>query len=154
MWTRFNYFIGVWQGAGQGKVGYSRVERNYEIVLNNKFLFVRNKSVYEPQEKNPNGEIHEDWGFISYDRTRETYIFRQFHIEGFVNHFILNELAEGDQAISFVTEVIENIPPGWKARETYRILGSDEFIEVFELAPPDKEFELYTENRFQRVRSE
>lgn len=154
MWTRFNYFIGLWQGSGQGKAGHSRVERNYEFVLNSKFLFVRNKFIYEPQEKNPNGEIHEDWGFISYDRTRETYIFRQFHIEGFVNHFVLNELTEGDQAISFVTEAIENIPPGWKARETYRILGPDEFIEVFELAPPDKEFELYTDNRFQRVRLE
>jgi len=154
MWTRFNYFIGVWQGSGQGKVGHSRVERNYEFVLNSKFLFVRNKSIYEPQEKNPNGEIHEDWGFISYDRTRETYIFRQFHIEGFVNHFVLNELTEEDQAISFVTEAIENVPPDWKARETYRILGPDEFIEVFELAPPEKEFELYTENRFQRVRLE
>jgi len=154
MWERFNYFIGIWQGSGLGKAGHSRVERNYEFVLNSKFLFVRNKSIYEPQEKNPNGETHEDWDFISYDRARETYIFRQFHIEGFVNHFVLNELTEENQAISFVTESIENIPPGWKARETYRILGLDDFIEVFELAPPDKEFELYTENRFQRVRSE
>jgi hypothetical protein len=45
----------------------------------------------------------------------------------------------------FVMEAIKNIPPGWKARETYRIVGPDEFIEVFE---------LYTENRFQRMRSE
>jgi hypothetical protein len=131
MWTRFSYFIGLWKGSGQGKVGHSRVERQYEFVLNSKFLFVRNKSIYEPQDKNPNGEIHEDWGFISYDRTRETYIFRQFHTEGFVNHYVLNELTEENQAISFVTEGIENIPPGWKARETYRILGPEEFIEVF-----------------------
>lgn len=154
MWTPFNYFIGTWQGSGQGKVGHSHVERTYEFVLNNKFIFVRNKSIYEPQEKNPNGEVHEDWGIISYDRARETYIFRQFHIEGFVNHYVLNELTEENQAISFVTEGIENIPPGWKARETYRILGPEEFIEVFELAAPDKKFELYAENRFQRVRSE
>jgi hypothetical protein len=154
MWTPFNYFIGLWQGSGQGKVGYSRVERKYEFVLDSKFLFVRNKSTYDPQEENPNGEVHEDWGLISYDRARETYIFRQFHVEGFVNHYVLDKLTEEGQAISFVTEGIENIPPGWKARETYRILGPDEFLEVFELAPPGKEFKMYTENRFQRVRSE
>jgi hypothetical protein len=154
MWTRFNYFIGIWQGSGQGKVGPSRVERKYEFVLNSKFLFVQNKSIYEPQEKNPNGEVHEDWGFISYDRARGTYVFRQFHTEGFVNQYLFDMIAEDDQTISFVTEEIENISPGWEARETYRILGPDEFVEVFELAGPGKKFEVYTENRFQRVRSE
>ena len=78
MWTPFNFFIGLWKGSGQGKPGHSRVERKYEFVLNDKFLFVQNKSIYDPQDKNPNGEIHEDRGLISYDRARETYVFRQF----------------------------------------------------------------------------
>ena len=154
MWTRFNYFIGSWQGSGEGKAGISRVERTYEYVLNSKFVFVRSKSTYEPQEKNPKGEVHEEWGFISYDRARETYVLRQFHIEGFVNHYVLNELAEHSQTMRFITEGIENIPPGWIARETYQILNPDEFVEVFELAGPGKEFEVYSENRFQRIRSE
>ena len=154
MWTPFNYFIGGWQSAGEGQVGHSRVERKYEFVLNSKFLFVRNKSTYESQEKNPKGEVHEDWGVVSYDKARETYVFRQFHVEGFVNTYVLDTLAEDGQTISFVTEGIENIPPGWKARETYQIRGPDEFIEVFELAGPGKDFEVYTENRFKRIHSE
>ena len=151
MWTPFNYFVGEWKGKGRGQPGTSRVERKYELVLNGKFLFVQSKSIYEPQDKNPNGEVHEDWGVISYDRTRETYVFRQFHIEGFVNQYLLDQIAEDDQTIRFVTEAIENIPPGWRARESYHILGPDEFIEVFELAPRDKDFKIYTENRFQRI---
>ena len=90
----------------------------------------------------------------SYDRARETLIFRHFHIEGFVNHYILNELADDSQTFRFITEGIENIPPGWLARETYRVLSPNEFVEVFELAAPGKDFEVYSENRFQRVRSE
>jgi hypothetical protein len=151
MWTRFNYFIGSWQGSGEGKAGISRVERTYEFVLNSKFIFVRSKSAYDPQEKNPKGEVHEEWGFISYDRARETVIFRQFHIEGFVNQYVLNELAEDSQTIGFITEGIENIPPGWLARETYRIFGPNEFVEAFEIAGPGKGFEVYSENRLQRV---
>jgi hypothetical protein len=151
MWTPFKPLIGSWQGSGQGQVGHSRVERTYEFVLNDKFIFVQNKSIYEPQEKNPGGETHEDWGFISYDRAKESYVFRQFYVEGFVNHYVLEKLAEDGQTLSFVTAQIENISPGWKARETYKIPGPDEFIEVFELAPPDQEFELYTENHFRRV---
>jgi hypothetical protein len=154
MWTPFNFFIGEWQGSGQGKPGTSRVERRYEFVLNGKFLFVQNKSIYEPQEKNPEGEVHEDWGFISYDRVRETYIFRQFHIEGFVNQYLLDLMSEEGQTISFVTESIENISPGWQAKESYQIMGPDEFVEVFELAAPGKGFKIYSESRFYRVRLE
>ncbi len=154
MWTRFSFFIGAWQGSVQGQPGTSRVERRYGFILNEKFLFIQNKSIYDPQENNPNGEVHEDWGLISYDRARETYVFRQFHIEGFVNQYLLEQILEDSQTISFVTEAIENISPGWQARESYRILGPDEFIEVFELAAPNKGFELYSETHFERVRSE
>jgi hypothetical protein len=52
--------------------------------------------------------------------------------------------------IVFTTEAIENIPPGFRARETYRIVGPDEFVERFEIAEPGKEFELYSEARFRR----
>jgi hypothetical protein len=151
MWTRFNYFIGSWQGSGEGRAGISRVERKYEFILNSKFIFVRSQSTYDPQEKNPRGEVHEEWGFISYDRARETFIFRQFHLEGFVNQYVLHELAEDRQTIGFITEGIENIPPGWLARETYQILSPDEFVEVFEIAGPGKGFEVYSENRLQRI---
>jgi hypothetical protein len=151
MWTRFDYFIGSWEGSGTGQVGLSRVERRYEFVLNNKFLFVKNRSIYEPQEKNPDGEVHEDWCLISFDRARETYVFRQFHVEGFVNQYVLDNVAEDVQSISFVTEEIENISPGWQAKETYQILGPDEFVEVFELAAPGKGFKIYSENRLYRV---
>lgn len=43
-------------------LGTSQVEREYEFVLTGTFLFVKNKSTYAPQEKNPKGEVHEDWG--------------------------------------------------------------------------------------------
>jgi len=154
MWSRFNFFVGVWKGTGQGQPGISHVERKYEFVLNHRFLFVQNKSVYEPQEKNPEGEVHEDWGLISYDRARETYVFRQFHTEGFVSQYLFDQIAEDGQSISFVTEEIENLPCGWQAKETYRIVGPDEFMEVFALAAPGKGFKVYAENHFQRVRSD
>jgi hypothetical protein len=154
MWESFNFFIGKWQGDGQGQSGTSSVERKYELVLNDKFLFLKSTSVYEPQEKNPKGETHEEWGLISYDRSRKAYVFRQFHVEGFVNQYVSAEISEDGKTIRFVTEAIENIPPGWKARESYQILGPDEFIEVFELAGPEKEFEVYSENRFHRIHSQ
>ncbi len=85
---------------------------------------------------------------------RETFVFRQFHIEGFINQYLVEIIAEDRPTISFVIQATENIALGWKAKEYYQSLGPDKFIEVFELTPPDKISEVYPENRFQRVRPE
>lgn len=151
-WSQFRFFEGRWQGTGRGESGVSQVEREYEFVLNGKFLFVKNKSTYAPQEKNPKGEIHEEWGLFSRDRGRKLFILRQFTVEGFVNQYALDTLHTDSTAIVFVTEAIENIAQGWRGKETYRIINADEFVETFELAGPGKEFEMYSENKLKRIK--
>jgi hypothetical protein len=112
---------------------------------------MKNRSVYLPQERNPKGEQHEDLGIFSVDRSRKRIVFRQFHVEGFVNQYIEGpQSAEG--TLVFITESIENIPPGWRGRETYKLIGGDEFEEIFELAPPEKPFEVYSRARLKRVK--
>jgi nitrobindin-like protein len=150
VWEPLKYFVGSWEGTGKGQPGEAKVEREYQFVLKGKYLEAKNKSTYAPQEKNPKGEVHEDWGLFSYDRGRKQFVLRQFHVEGFVNQYKLDLSASDDKTLVFVTESIENIPAGWRAKESYRILNNDEFVEVFELAAPGKEFEVYSENRFKR----
>ncbi len=70
-WQHFRYFLGTWKGTGKGEPGTSDLERVYELVLGNKFVNVKHKSSYQPQPKNPKGETHEDWGYISFDRVRK-----------------------------------------------------------------------------------
>jgi hypothetical protein len=108
--------------------------------------------VYPPQEKNPKGETHEDLGLFGYDRASKKLSFRQFHIEGFVVQYSLESISEDARTFVFTSTAIENISPGWVARETYRFLNSDEFVETFALSGPGKEFETYSETRFRRRR--
>jgi hypothetical protein len=150
VWGPFKYLVGKWEGAGNGQPGVSKIQREYRLVLNDKFLHVQNRSVYNPQPKNPKGEIHEDWGMISFDKSRKQFVFRQFHVEGFVNQYVTTADSADGKAIIFTSESIENIPAGFRARETYKILGPDEFTEVFEIAEPGREFELYSEGHFKR----
>ena len=51
----------------------------------------------------------------------------------------------------FVGDAIENIPAGFRARETYTFNGSDELEEVFEIAEPGEDFVLYSKARLKRV---
>lgn len=152
VWEPMRYFAGSWTGTGKGQPGSSTIEREYQFVLNGKFLHVKNKSVYPPQKENPKGEVHEDSGFLSYDRARKLFVLRQFHGEGFVNQYALDRAASNARVLVFVSESIENIPAGWRARETYRIINANEFTETFELAAPGKDFELYSEGHFNRRR--
>lgn len=148
VWTPFKILVGKWEGSGKGKPGVSKIEREYGFVLNGKFLQVQNKSTYDPQPKNPKGEIHEDWGMISFDKSRKQFVFRQFHVESFVIQYHVT--SANTNAIVFTSESIENIPAGFRSRETYKILGPDEFTEVFEIAEPGKDFEVYSEGHFKR----
>lgn len=143
---------GRWRGTSEGQSGKGTVERSYEFVMNGRFLHVRNTSTYEPQEKNAKGEKHEDWGMYSYDRGRKSLVFRQFHVEGFVNQYIVERVSEDGKEIAFVTESIENLPAGYRGRETYTMTGTDTMRETFEIAEPGKEFQVYSKSELQRVK--
>ena len=141
------FFVGHWTGTTQGEPGKGTGVRVYEFVLGNKFLRLHNKSVYPPQEKNPKGEVHEDIGFFSHDKSRQKFVLRQFHQEGFVNEYVEQQRSTDGKTFVFVTE---KTPNGWRARETYKIINQDEYSEIFEPAPPQKEFGLYSESHWKR----
>jgi hypothetical protein len=89
------------------------------------------RSEYPAQPANPKGEVHEHWSVFSYDKIRQAVVFRQFHVEGFVNTYRLVAPAGTDKRLVFESDDIENLPAGWKARETYERLSDDEFTETF-----------------------
>lgn len=149
LWLPLKPLIGKWKGTGEGPDGKGDYERTYQFVLNNKYIEVRNKSVYPATKEKPKGYVHEDYGIISYDKSIKKFVLRQFHSEGFVNHYVLESISADGKTITFVTESIENIPPGWRARETYTI-NATELTEDFQLAEPNKDFEPYTKASFKR----
>ncbi len=145
------FLIGSWRGEQAGQPGKGTVERSYQLILNERFIQETNTSAYPPQEANKAGEIHHHMSLISYDSARKRFVFRQFHTEGFVNTYVQEPTSDA-KTIVFVTEAIENIPAGYRARETYTILNENEFIERFDLAAPGKDFELYSQAHLKRVR--
>jgi hypothetical protein len=81
------------------------------------------------------GHVIEDIGIFSFDSARKRVVFRQFHIEGFVNQYALDPSSTVERVV-FTAESIENIPAGVRARETYVFSGSEQVEEIFEIAEP------------------
>ena len=144
------FLAGSWRGDQSGQPGHGTAERTYQFILNDRFLQETHTSTYPPREKNKAGEIHHHMSMISYDGGRKLFVFRQFHTEGFVNTYVQQPTGNAKQIV-FVSEAIENIPAGYRARETYTIVSRDEFTERFEIAEPGKDFELYSEAHFKRA---
>jgi hypothetical protein len=143
--ARLDFMIGEWRGTSSGEPGDGTVERICAKVLNDRFLECRTTTTYPPQAKNKKGEVHVDRAFFSYDKGSRKLRLRQFHGEGFVNTY-----AESG-ALTFETIEIENIPAGWRARETYEHPSDDAWAERFELAEPGKDFAPYSASVMKRV---
>lgn len=143
--------LGKWTGTSEGQPGRGTVERAYERVLGARFIRGRNRVVYPPQEKNVKGETHEDEGVFSFDRARKRIVLRQFHVEGFVNTYV-QDVESKPGSVSLTTEAIENIPAGWRARETYVFHSPDDIEEIFELSEAGKPFTVYSRARLRRVK--
>lgn len=150
IWQPFRFFIGSWEGAGEGMSGTSKLEAYFKFVLKEKYIEARYSAVFPPNDKNPKGEVHEDFGFFSYDRYREKLVYRQFNIEGNVNQFVFHSISPDGKTIVFISESIENLSPGWRAKITYKIMDDNEFNEIFELAAPEKDFQICVKNHLKR----
>ena len=151
-WKPVRFLVGDWTGESEGQPGKGTVKRSYRFVLANKFLHEQNVSTYPAQPKNPKGEVHEHWSFFSYDRARKALVLRQFHQESFANQYAMTAGSSTSSSISFESEALENVPAGWKARETYEVVSPDEFTETFELASGGRGYEVYSKTRFKRAR--
>jgi len=148
-WAPVRFMLGNWQGEAQGDPGRGKVERSYSFVLADRFIEERNVSRYEPRD-GKEAEVHEHRSFVSYDKSRNTLMLRQFHEEGFVNLYAMNPALSTPTKLVFESVSFENFSNEWQARESYEVISNDEFVEIFELKPPGKEFEVYSRNHFRR----
>jgi hypothetical protein len=140
IWEPLRFLEGTWEG---GESGVSKVTQVYLFVLNGNFLHMKTRSVFEPTEKNPKGEVHEDFGVFSYDKGRETFVMRGFYVEGFVNTYVMDDISEDGKVFTFLTEHVENAPDGTKAKLVFKVLSDEEIELSFHVAFPGREFSCY-----------
>ncbi len=150
VWEPMKFLLGKWEGQGDGKSGISKVWKEWHLILDRKFLHMKTKAVFEPQEKNPKGEIHEDLGYFSYDGARKQIVFRQFHVEGFIIQYVFESISDDGKTLAFVAEKIENGPPGLQAKLIFKVLDANTIEERFELAFPGREFDCFNTNIIKR----
>jgi len=152
IWEPLRFLLGKWTGTCTGKPGIGVVEREFRLVLSDRYIQSIGRTVFEPQEKNPDGEVHEELALFSFDQERKLYVYREFLTEGFVSRYLLEPPEAGATRLAMTTEAIENVPPNWVARLTLMIEGPNAFEETFELKGPNNDWDCYTTSKLQRAK--
>jgi len=145
-WAQLKQLVGTWEGEIDGKLGKGKGVRRYELILGDRFLLCRHRSVRLPQEKSREGDQHEELGVFSFDSERKTIVYREFMIEGVVVRSPCE--TEGTKVVC-TSEAVES-GPGIRARLTLEIADRYRFTEVYELAWPGRDLEHYFTNRWTR----
>ena len=142
--------VGDWTGVSEGEPGKAATTRHGERVQNNRYIMVQGRSVYPKQEANKSGEVHTQIDFWSFDRQRSLIVLRQFDSLGFVSTYVQDRAASTKGRIVLVSEHLENVPVGLKARYTYEFRAPNEYHELFELDENGKGFKTYVAGDFLR----
>ncbi len=148
-WAPLKLLEGNWEGRISGKLGTGTAVRSYEFVMGGLYLVSRHDSVRLPQEKSPQGDQHQELGVFSFDRQRRTIVYREFMSEGVV---VRSPCRVDGMKVVCTTEFVES-GPGIRARLTLEIQDRYRFTEIYELAFPGEELELYFTNRWTRTPS-
>lgn len=145
-WGVLRQLVGSWEGQIDGKLGTGRGVRHYELIMGDRYLVCRHRSVRLPQEKSPNGDQHEALGVFSFDRERKTIVYREFLNEGAV---VRSPCELEARKVVCVSEAVES-GAGIRARLTLEITDRYRFTETYELGFPNRELEHYFTNRWTR----
>lgn len=151
-YAQFDFLFGSWSGEGLGfGNSTSAIKASYNLAMNDTYIEVVHDSQFVPTANKPEGEHHVDKGFISFDKIRNTFVFRQFNNEGYVNQYLLVDSLSTDKKLVFETEIIENFMPGGKARWTVVKISDEEIETIFDVSFPGKEYSCFGTNRIKKV---
>lgn len=130
-WAPFRPLVGKWKGQKTGMGGDATQSVEWKFILGDQFLHCQTVSKGE-------GDPHEDFGVLSYDKARKRFVYRAFFSEGFVNQYVA-KISNDGKLIELVTEAVENGPPGLRAKEIIKI-DSGRMHQELHLASGDKPF--------------
>ncbi len=149
---RFDFLIGNWQGVETGVAGDGIGFRTYNYDLNKNYIVEKNQSSFPKTENKPIGEVHRDFGVMSYNSNDSSIVLREFHVEGFTIIYVLDRELSTESKFVFISREIENNPGNWIAKSTITKISDTEFIEIFEIAMDGKIFKPLLKNHWYKVK--
>jgi hypothetical protein len=145
------WLIGEWQGYGEFSDRTTYIHKRYSYEVAGMYLVEKTLDIFPPPEVSTDFEVHQDFSVFYRENKTGEFSANGFYVETFVTGASVTLLDDGE---SFVVESssIHNGPPGMRTRITYTRIGTDEFRLLFEIAPPELDYQVTEQSRFRRIR--
>lgn len=141
-----NFLIGKWEEYRSGRAGIGQGFRILIFILESNYIYSNTKSVSDPGDTNPEGEVLEDWGIIRYDSFVDKFTMRDFHYERFINSYLLENIGKNPTQYEFNSYALENVLEGWTTRIALVNIDADTSEETLEPAQTGRDYVIYPEN--------
>ena len=147
--ARLHWLQGQWRGSGEGEHGAATLQRQIICALGCRYLNVEGE--YRQIQNNPAGEFSTALGMWSVDPASQRLLLHTFDEKASVTTYIEDPTASSGHTLVLLSE---DRRTGTRARFTYTFMPPDEYRERFELARRGEKFQIYIDNRFERVEAE
>jgi hypothetical protein len=145
-----DWLIGEWQGYGQFTNRTTYIHKQYSYDVAGMFLTERTLDMFTPPELSTEFEIHQDFTVFYRDTGTGGIKAKGFYVEGFVWSSDVTVSDNGNTIVIEATE-IDCAPDGMRSRITILRESEDEYIAIFELAMPGRDYKELEELTMRRM---
>ncbi len=142
IWKNLQFFWGKWSGRMDERE--VEVKREYHLIMDTHYIYIKNMGI----NKDETIEF-KDIGLVNYDSKNKRYILRIYSSSGRVFEFELKNIENNGVKIIWETTHIENFP-GWKAKIEEKMIGENEFDEIFYMKKDDENYKIYMKTHFKK----
>lgn len=138
-----NFLLGKWEDYRTGRARIGQGFKTCTFIRESNYIYSNNKSIIDPQDRNPEGEIHGDWGIISNDSFVNKFTMCDCYSLGYINSNVLEYIPENPAKYEFNSDNLENVPEGWKARIKLEKIDEDTFEETLDPSQTGRDYVTY-----------
>ncbi len=147
IWEKWSFLLGDWAGMGTGAPGEGAGVFSFRPELDGRILVRKNRVEYPSREATGSPVVHEDLMIVYPDPSASGFRAIYFDNEG---HTIPYRVALSPAAPSVVFESDGAASEGPRFRLSYAVSAGGDLVIVFSIAPPGREFRVYTSGTARR----
>ena len=142
-----DWLVGEWTGSTTDRRAPGEIRLSVSYELDHQVMLLRGEASFQATKTSP--AMKESWmGVLTSDRGAVGFLLHTFSNTGFITRYRVT--VEGPET-HINPEGGEQPPPGWLFRTVIKRTDPQEFVEIVQVAPPNKSFFDYYTAKLSRV---
>lgn len=148
----FNFLIGEWKGTSHGVEGDGVCKKSVTVGSDSNLIVSHNDFSFENSKSYPPSDKHEHKSVYSFNKEDSSLVVKVLNSEGHTTCFKEKKKSSGKDKKIFLSQKIENGPPGLKVRRTILKLSDDSYTETLEYKYPSRDYIVWRTTTWEKIK--